>query len=89
MPISFACEGLNKVITSVFPNPDDFTPHIALSLAHLTSSPEGGPVVLVSRLSPDEARAVGLQLQACADRVQLKWDEHDAEEAFVVEDDDD
>lgn len=83
MPISYSTEAENGVITSVFPNPDAYTPHIAVSLANL-SGPAGVPQVIVSRLSPDDARAIGAQLQQCADRVQLKWD---AREASVGDED--
>jgi hypothetical protein len=85
MPISYSCEAENGVVTSVFPNPDAYTPHIAVSVANLAGV-GGIPQVIVSRLSPDDARAIGVQLQHCADRVQLKWDAREAEASVADED---
>jgi hypothetical protein len=75
---NYSCESENGTIVAAYPNKDHFTPHIGLSLAHV-DGPEGRPCVIVARLSPDDARAVGVALQQAADHIQISWDEFKTE----------
>lgn len=78
MPNSFASEADNGVIIAAGPNPEAFHPHVFLHLSHV-SGPEDKPVVLVARLNPEDARAIGAALVASAERVQPRYDEYIAE----------
>jgi hypothetical protein len=75
VPNSYAAECENGAVVAIYPNPEALTPHVGLHLSHL-SGPNDLPCVLVGRLSPDDARAVGASLQQSADRVQKAWDEY-------------
>lgn len=78
MPNSYSCESENGCIVSSYPNPEALTPHIGLTLAHL-SGPNDQPCVLVARLSPDDAMSIAGSLVASAERVLPQWEQYIAE----------
>ncbi len=75
IPNSYAAEADNGCVVAVFPNGEAAFPHVALHVSHL-SGPDDRPVVLVARLSPDDARAFSLSLAHSADQVSPKYDEY-------------
>lgn len=76
--MSYSCESENGTIVAAYPNAEAFAPHVGLSLAHVCG-PSDAPVVIVGRLSPEDARAVGLALQQAAETIQISWDEYKTE----------
>ncbi len=75
MPNSYAAEAENGCVVAVFPNGEAAFPHVALHVSHL-SGPDDRPVVLVARLSPDDARAFSHSLANSAEQVSPKYDEY-------------
>ncbi len=76
--MSFATEADNNVATSTYPMRDCFQPHVAVQLASF-QGPNSKPVLLISRLNPDDARRLGASLTQSADFVQKAYDEFRAE----------
>lgn len=75
MPNSFCCEADNGVVTAVYPNGGVAVPHVGLHLSHL-SWMSGSPIVIVARLSPEDARAIAASLILSADRVRTEYEEY-------------
>jgi hypothetical protein len=73
----FACESENAVVTAAYGMLDDHVPHVGLSLSCYQK--EGNPVVIISRLSPDDALATATALATAAELVRSKWEEYKAE----------
>jgi hypothetical protein len=73
----FACESDNAVVTAAYGMADDHVPHVGLSLACYQT--EGKPVVIISRLNPNDARAVAVALTQAAELVQEPWETFKAE----------
>jgi hypothetical protein len=73
----FACESENAVVTAAYGMQDDHIPHVGLSLSCYQK--EGNPVVIISRLSPDDALATAKALSDAAELVRPKWEDFKAE----------
>jgi hypothetical protein len=72
--LSFATEADNNVSTSTYPMRDTWQPHVAVQLSAF-QGPNSKPVLLISRLNPDDARRLGASLTQSADLVQKAYEE--------------
>lgn len=76
--MTYACESENAVVTCAYGMGDDIpVPHVGLSLSCYQK--EGNPVVIISRLSPDDALCLSKALADNAELVRPKWEEFKAE----------